>query len=260
MVVERRGGLEVERLVGLAVHGADVVVTTRHGGVSAAPYDTLNLGDHVGDDAACVAENRRRLAAAMRVPPERLVMVRQVHGADVVWVAGDGASDTRLEADVLLTTDPSVAICVLVADCVPVVLLDPVAGVLGVVHAGWRGTAARAVVHAVASMRAAGAVPGRCHAAMGPCISALGYQVGDEVAAALRDAGCGAAIAPDGTGRHLADLAAATRTLLVGAGLADDRISSPPAATDGGVRYFSDRAARPCGRFALVARLVRAGS
>jgi polyphenol oxidase len=259
-VVERRGALEVDRLVGLDKLGADVVVTTRRGGVSAAPYDTLNLGDHVGDDDAAVAENRRRLASAMGVGTERLVIVRQVHGADVVRVDGDDSPDAPPAADAIVTTDPSVAICVLVADCVPVVLLDPIAHVLAVVHAGWRGTAARAVGHAVEAMRAAGAVPDRCHAAMGPCISAHGYQVGDEVATALREAGCATAIGPDGTGRYLADLAMATRTLLVGAGLAEDRIAGPMAATDGGVRYFSDRAARPCGRFALVARLQGSGS
>ena len=256
-VVERRGTLRVVRLAQLDELGADAIVTTRDGGVSAAPYDTLNLADHVGDDPASVTENRRRLARAMGVDPEGLTIARQVHGTGVA-VAHRGASIG--EADVIVTADAAVAICVLVADCVPIVILDPVARVLCVAHAGWRGTASRVAVAALDAMRVLGARPERCRAAMGPCISAGAYQVGDDVAEALGEAGCAGAVVPDGTGRHLADLAGATRDHLLAAGVSAEGVDLPTSSTDGGARFFSDRAQRPCGRFALAARLAQPAS
>lgn len=256
-VIERRGPLEVVRLRHLAAVGADVVVTTRVGGVSAPPYDTLNLGDHVGDVAGAVAENRHRLAGAMAVDTGALAIARQVHGTGAVVVRrGEPIGD----ADVLVTTDDSIAICVLVADCVPIVLFDPVARVLCVAHAGWRGTASCVAAVAVDAMAALGARPARTCAALGPCISQAAYQVGDDVAEALAAARCATAVVPDGKGRHLADLAAATRTQLLGAGLRDEMIDLPTSRTDGGSRFFSDRAQRPCGRFALAARLAQPAS
>jgi polyphenol oxidase len=254
-LVERRSELEVLRLVGIGALGADAIVTTRVGGVSDAPYDTLNLGDHVGDDPVAVRENRRRLAVAMGVSASGLAVARQVHGTGVVVVHRDADLDALGDADMLVTTDDAIALCILVADCVPIVVVDPIAKVLCVAHAGWRGTASRVAVAAVEAMTALGAQPARCHAAMGPCISARAYQVGDEVAEALCDAGSAHAVVPDGTGRFLADLAGAQRTQLVAAGLCADHVTPPTSWTDGGKRFFSDRAERPCGRFALTARL-----
>lgn len=259
-LAEHRDGLEVLHLSGFEALGADVIVTSRAGGVSAAPYDTCNLGDHVGDDPAAVRENRRRLAAALGVEDGGVAIARQVHGTGVVVVEGGTDLGALGDADVLVTTDDSIAVCVLVADCVPVVLLDPVAGVLGVAHAGWRGTAARVAVAAVGAMAALGAEPDRCRAAMGPCISRRAYQVGDDVAAALCAAGCASSVVTDGSGRYLADLAEATRTHLVDAGLRAPNVELPMSWTDGGVTHFSDRAERPCGRFALAARLRRPSS
>jgi polyphenol oxidase len=254
---ERRGNLDVLPLAQLSCLGADVVVTTRAGGVSAAPYDTLNLGDRVGDDPDAVGENRCRLAEAMGVEPADLVIARQVHGTGVAVVAhGDVVGD----ADVLVTTDPSIAICVLVADCVPVALLDPVARVLAVAHAGWRGVASNVVGAALDAMAREGADPARCRAALGPCISQKSYQVGGEVVAALREAGCDSAVAPDRTGRHLADLAGAVRSQLVAGGVPAGNVDLPTSWTDRGATFFSDRAQRPCGRFALAARLRDAAS
>jgi hypothetical protein len=259
-LVERRDELEVLHLTSFERLGADVIVTSRVGGVSAAPYDALNLGDHVGDDPDAVRENRRRLAAVMGVGEAGVAFAHQVHGTGVEVVRGAAPLEPLGDADVLVTNDASIAIGVLVADCVPVVLLDPVAGVLCVAHAGWRGTAARVAVSAVEAMAALGAQPPRCRAAMGPCISPRAYQVGDDVAGALRDVGCASSVAPDGTGRHLADLAAATRTQLLAAGLRAEHVELPTSWTDGGARHFSDRAERPCGRFALAARLRRPSS
>jgi YfiH family protein len=251
------GPLELVGLASIQALGAEAVVTTRRGGVSGGPYASLNLGDHVGDDPTAVAENRRRLAGFFGVATDALVVVRQVHGATAAIV--DAATRPN-EADALVTADPRVVVCVLVADCVPVVVLDPTARVLAVVHAGWRGTVAGVVGATVERMVQLGAEPRRCVAAMGPCISGQGYQVGDEVAAALDQVGCAAAVRPDGAGRHLADLSVACRLQLAAAGVPPASVVLPTAYTDKGQRFFSDRAARPCGRFALAARLGEAPS
>jgi hypothetical protein len=206
----------------------------------------------VGDDADAVAENRRRLATEMGVEPRCLAIARQVHGTDVaVLRAGELAGD----ADVLVTTDDRVALCVLVADCLPIALVDPDAGVVVLAHAGWRGTAARVARVAVDAATGLGAVPERCHALLGPCISKDRYQVGEEVAVAFDAAGCSAALHPDGTGRYLADLRDANVLQLTAAGLNAECIASMAQSTDGGSVFFSDRAERPCGRFAMAARL-----
>ena len=103
------------------------VVTDRRGGRSRSPYDSFNLGDHVGDDAADVAANRARVAHELVVPEERLVWMSQVHGTGVTVV--DGPQDGPVpETDALVTAVPGLVLCVLVADCVPVLLADPVAG------------------------------------------------------------------------------------------------------------------------------------
>jgi hypothetical protein len=251
-VAGTRGGLDVLEFPALDGLGVDAFVTTRAGGIGLPPYDTLNLGDHVGDDPACVEENRRRVAAAMGVDLGALVIARQVHGIDVAVVERAGPAG---EADVLATTDPSVALCVLVADCAPVCVVDPLAQVLVVAHAGWRGTAARIAEVAVEAASELGADRGRLIALIGPCISPATYQVGGEVAEAMREAGCADAVRPDGTGRFTCDLAAANADQLVRAGVTPQRVLRSGIWTDGGTLLFSDRAARPCGRFALVARL-----
>jgi hypothetical protein len=155
----------------------------------------------------------------------------------------------------VVTTEPGVVLVILAADCVPIVLYDPVAHVLGCVHSGWRGTVARVSAAALAAMRTLGASPENVIAGLGPAISP--YQVGADVADAVQR-GLGAAAAevirPDGTGRWLLDLWGANRIVLREAGLADDNVYVTPYVTGDG-RFFSDRAVRPCGRLALVARL-----
>jgi YfiH family protein len=243
--------------------GVDVVVTTRHGGVSEGPYQSLNLGLHVGDQAEAVVENRRRAAAAVGAGLDDLVVGQQVHGCTVAVVTsadrGRGArtADDALPAtDVLVTTEPGVVLVTLVADCVPLVLVDRAAGVLATVHAGWRGTAADAVGAAVAAMAERGAEPGRVVAALGPAVARSRYPVGREVAealsAALGPTGAGSVV-PDGPDRWRADLPTANRHLLERSGLASRSILGPGCSTGGGGPFFSDRARRPCGRFGLLA-------
>jgi YfiH family protein len=267
LVSDGPGGVPLLRWGDTATAGADVAVTTRLGGVSAPPYDTLNLGLHVGDDAGDVVENRRRAAGSFGAGLGELVFARQVHGAVAVFVdgpdAGRGAraeDDAVADADVLVTSTPGVTLVMLVADCVPLALVDPAAQVLAVVHAGWRGTAAGVVGAALDAMAERGAEVARVRAWVGPGVAAAGYQVTDEVrdglAGAVRPDPLDAGVAePDGPGHWLVDLAAANRQQLQARGVAGARIYDC-GVTTADERFFSDRAARPCGRFALLARLV----
>jgi len=247
-------------------HGAAVAVTTRHGGASAAPYDSLNLGLHVGDDPGTVVLNRGRAAAAFGVPLDALVFAHQVHGANAALVGrGDRGRGTLSEgdaipgADVLVTASPGVTLAILVADCVPLALVDPEAGVLAAVHAGWRGTAAGAVGRAVHTMTDCGAEAGRVRAFLGPAVHPDRYQVSEEVLRALsgavRPSALNAGVArPDGPDHWLVDLVAANRQQLVASGVRSDHIAESGATTSDDA-FFSDRLQRPCGRFALLARL-----
>jgi YfiH family protein len=145
---------------------------------------------------------------------------------------------------------------VLVADCVPIVLYDPGAHVLACVHAGWRGTVAGVTGAALAAMAALGTRPADVVAGLGPAIGPDRYQVGEEVAQAVRErfgGRTGQVIRPDGTGRWLCDLWSANRLLLREAGVAGGNIhvAGVPTGTD----FFSNRTARPCGRFGVLARL-----
>jgi polyphenol oxidase len=246
---------------------ADVLVTTRQGGVSAGDYAALNLSLSVGDDPAAVLENRRRVAAALGADPGDFVYARQVHGgrAQVVTAAdrgrgGQALADAIGHADALVTTDPGTALAILVADCVPIVLLDPVARVLACVHAGWRGTVARVAAAALEAMTALGARPAGVLAGIGPAIAPDRYQVGDEVASEVRrglGSIAGEVLRPDGPGKWLLDLWTANRRVLADAGVpaAQIHLAAVPTGPEPGA-FFSHRAAQPAGRFALVARLT----
>ena len=260
----RMGGLELMTWSALDGGGVEAFVTTRAGGVSAGPYESLNMSLTVGDEPGAVLENRRRVAAALGADLADFVFSRQVHGAGVrVVTAADRSSGAFAldgsvpEADAVVTADPAVVLAILAADCVPVVLHDPAAGVLACVHAGWRGTVARACAAAVAAMIRLGARPAGIIAGIGPAIGADRYQVGPEVAAAVEaEFGAVGVIRPDGTGHWLLGLAAANRLVLREAGLPDGNIHTAARTTGDGL-FFSDRSVRPCGRLALVARLRR---
>lgn len=261
------GGMDLLVCPVLEALGVDVVVTGRSGGVSTGPYRSLNLALHVGDDTDAVTENRRRAVTAIGARLDDLVMGRQVHGAAVAVVTevdrGRGAAsaeDTVGEVDALVTDRPGPVLAVLAADCVPVVLCEPAAGVLATFHAGWRGTAAGVVEATVAAMGRLGARPARIVAGVGPAVSARAYQVGDEVASAVRDRlgeATPTALTPDGPGHWLLDLPRAVRRLLGDAGVPGEAVHATTTTTGSGGPFFSDRQVRPCGRFALLARLRR---
>jgi purine-nucleoside/S-methyl-5'-thioadenosine phosphorylase / adenosine deaminase len=152
------------------------VVTDRRGGRSSAPYDSFNLGDHVGDDPAAVAANRERLARELGVEPGRLVWMQQVHGTGVAVV--DGPRDEPVPAtDALVTAERGLVLCVLVADCVPVLLSDAENGVVAAVHAGREGVRQGVVQAALAAMRDLGARPAATTALLGPAVCGADYEV-----------------------------------------------------------------------------------
>ena len=152
------------------------MVTDRRGGRSRPPYDSFNLGDHVGDAPDAVAANRSRLARELGVPEDRLVWMRQVHGSGVAVV--DRAAPAALpDTDALVTATPGLVLCVLVADCVPVLLADPVAGVVAAVHAGREGVRQGVVPATLAAMTRLGARPHRVTALLGPAVCGACYEV-----------------------------------------------------------------------------------
>jgi polyphenol oxidase len=214
-----------------AVFGsAWLAFTTRIGGASVSPYDTLNLGLHVGDAPATVLRNRARLWSAVTPGSAPPVIAEQVHGVTPAVVgtaeAGRGweARETAIsDTDALVTRDAGVALAMLVADCAPVALVAP-EGVLGLAHAGWRGLA-NGVLEATLRQMAAlgGGPPHRYRALVGPCIRACCYEVGEEVWRHFPES----CLAPAGrpTARRL-DLMAAVVHRLEQAGLPPEQIST----------------------------------
>jgi YfiH family protein len=264
--LRRRGDLDVLTWPVFDAFDIDVFVTTRHGGVSSGAYASLNLGLHVGDETGDVLENRRRAATALGADPGDFVFCIQAHGPNVgVITASDrGRGALTLDGavpgtDALVTRDPGVVLTVMVADCVPIVLYDPVAHVLACVHAGWRGTVARVSEAAVEGMRSLGSKPEDLIAGLGPAIPPDRYQVGEDVYKAAEE-GLGASAAKviraDGNGKWLFDLWTANQLVLGEAGVPEENmhVAAIPTGSDPGL-FFSDRAVRPCGRFAAIGRL-----
>lgn len=151
---------------------------TRKGGASSGIFQGLNCGQGSSDQSEAVAVNRARVADRMGLSPAALVGVHQVHSADAVIVTEPFDKPPR--ADGLVTDRPGLALTVLTADCQPVLLADPEAGVIGAVHAGWRGALAGILGNTVRAMETLGARPERIRAVIGPTISQRAYEVGQE--------------------------------------------------------------------------------
>jgi YfiH family protein len=160
--------------------GAQALTTTRQGGVSRGGYAGMNLAAHVGDAGVAVARNRELLNASIGI--DRIQWLDQVHGTDVVHVDTTTASSTP-EADAAWTTRPGIALAVLTADCVPVVFSHCSASVIAVAHAGWRGLVAGVLANV---LRALPDGPDQYRTWIGPAIGVDAYQVGQEVADAVR--------------------------------------------------------------------------
>ncbi len=153
--------------------------STRDGGYSTGPYCSLNLGTATGDDPEAVRANRKKFFSAFGLSGEEVYFVQQVHGARVVVVEKEKASGWKNpEADGLITAEPGTAVATVHADCVPVIIVDPVHRAVAAVHAGWRGTLARIVCRAVAVMEAEFATkPGECLAVIGPAVGRCCYRM-----------------------------------------------------------------------------------
>jgi polyphenol oxidase len=224
------------------------VFTLRQGGVSAAPYATLNLAGHTGDEPAAVAENRRRLRAELDLPGEP-VWLEQVHGANVIdldRLAGEGPH----RADAALARTPGRVCTVLVADCLSVLFAERRGAAVAAAHAGWRGLAGGVLEAAVQALAVA---PAELIAWIGPGIRARHYEVGAEVREALLavEPAHAAAFAPNARGRWQCDLVAIARYRLLSLGLTEVHggegctFAEPE-------RFFSYRRDGRCGRMAAL--------
>ncbi|HIA27298.1 MAG TPA: laccase domain-containing protein [Planctomycetes bacterium] len=210
------------------IDGLVAVCPDRSGGISSAPYASLNLGFSTGDRPEAVLENRRRLAEAIGVPLDSWVVPGQVHGSRVLRVdrtlAGEGAlepSKTLTGNDALIAVEEGIFLLALSADCPLVVVADPRLRIVAVAHSGWRGMAAGVIGELLTALDACGSRPRERIAALAPAICGDCYEVGDEVRAALAGQP-GAEEAGRGSGVDLRVMADAA---LVGSGIDSDRIA-----------------------------------
>jgi hypothetical protein len=233
---------------GFELHG----FCKRQGGVSEGPLASLNFSWDREPEPARVTENHARLRALLGTGLP-LARVRQVHGATVreareILAAGpDGwLARPELEADAVLAGPGEAVAAVITADCAPVLLADPGSRIVAAVHAGWRGAAKGVIRGAVRALVARGAEPGRLLAAVGPCICAACYEVGDEVARHFPESADPIRGRP---GKHLLDLGNAVEVSLIGAGLTTRNIERIAACTAcDGEFLFSHRASQgTCG-------------
>ncbi|OUM00463.1 peptidoglycan editing factor PgeF [Variovorax sp. JS1663] len=230
--------------------GVKALCTTRQGGVSRGTYESLNLGDHVGDAPADVAANRARLHEAIGARP---VFLQQVHGTR--RLALDAHTPDGGEGDACTTASPGIACTIMVADCLPVLFTDRGGRRVAAAHAGWRGLAAGVLEEAAGAFAEEGG-PRHLLAWLGPCIGPDAFEVGDEVraaftAAAPQAASCfrpGAA-----SGKWLADLAGLARQRLLAAGITQlhgNDGSRGWCTVNNPLLFFSHRRDRISGRFA----------
>lgn len=235
-------------------------VAGRTGGVSEGRFASLNLGPLSGDSRANIGANLARLRVALGFEGRPLLAPRQVHGAEVaVHRYGDPVpARCVFEGDGVITNDPTVALIVLAADCCALFLHDPRLGAIGVVHAGWRGTAGSIAAAAVAAMRSAfGSWPEDIRAGIGPAIGRCCYEVGMDVAGAVSAAaGSVAVFDASASGKAMLDLPLANRLQLQRAGLRPEKIGVAEVCTAcrTDLFYSHRREGEPTGRFgALIA-------
>jgi polyphenol oxidase len=234
--------------------GVQAVVTDRTGGVSKPPYDSMNLGAGSGDDPQAVAVNRDRLAAACGLRAADVGWLRQVHGTAVRYVDDPAGGQLAEPADASFTDVPGLALAVLAADCLPVLLADPVARVVGAAHAGREGMAAGVVPALVSAMTTAGARPDRMRAVLGPAICGGCYEVPaqlrDRIAACVPAARCRTRAGTPGL-----DISAGVASQLAGLGVA--AVAADGRCTRESAELFSYRRDGPTGRFAALVWLTQ---
>ncbi|GGW27823.1 peptidoglycan editing factor PgeF [Streptomyces galilaeus] len=227
--------------------GAHFAFTDRWGGVSAAPYEELNLGGAVGDDPGAVRTNRESAAKSLGLEAGRVVWMNQVHGAGVTVVDGPWGERPVPEADAIVTTERGLALAVLTADCTPVLMADPVAGVVAAAHAGRPGMVAGIVPAAVRAMVGLGAEPSRIVARTGPAVCGRCYEVPETMRAEVA-AVEPAAHAETSWGTPAVDVTAGVHAQLDRLGVHDREQS--PVCTRESKDHFSYRRDRTTGRLA----------
>jgi YfiH family protein len=223
-------------------------VTTRTGGTSRAPFESLNLAAHVGDEAGAVAENRRRVREALSLPTEP-AWLEQVHGNAVVLLPGGQGA----RADAAVTFSHGHVCAVLVADCLPVFLASRAGDCVGIAHAGWRGLSAGVIEATIAALDRD---PGELVAWLGPSIGPDAFEVGTEVRDAfiVQDDAAGADFRPGRPGHWMADLPGLARRRLAAAGVGEVAASNL-CTLSGPARFFSYRRDGVTGRMAALAWL-----
>ncbi|HKP44503.1 peptidoglycan editing factor PgeF [Mycobacterium sp.] len=224
------------------------VTTTRAGGVSAPPFDTFNLGDHVGDDPAAVATNRKRLTQAIGLGDDGIVWMNQVHGDHVV-VVDEPPGGTVDKTDALVTTTPRLALAVVTADCVPVLMADARAGVVAAVHAGRVGCQIGIVPRTVEAMVDVGAHAEDISVLLGPAVSGRNYEVPEAMAAEVEAAMPGSRTTTS-RGTPGLDLRAGIARQLTTLGIS--AIDVDPRCTVDDRNLFSHRRDAPTGRLASL--------
>lgn len=237
--------------------GVTHAISTRHGGYSSKPYDALNLGKTVGDDPALVNQNIRALHTALDLNPAMTVYARQARADGVTVVRQADAGRVVPDVDALVTNERGLALMLKYADCVPILLFDPVHRAAGVVHAGWSGTVMRVLTNAVSAMAdSLGTKPADVVAGIGPSIGPCCYCVGPDVIARVRMAfPAHDDLLQERDGHVFFDLWEANRRQLLELGVR--RIETAAICTSDHVEdFYSARAERPAtGRFGAVIAL-----
>ena len=211
--------------------------TTRQGGVSGGIFESLNLGVLLGDNPDHVAENYQRAITALNMPLDRLVRSRQVHRDDVLIADTSHTLDLfdpiPYDADGLITNIPNLPLMIYTADCIPVLLHDPVGGAVGAVHCGWRSTVMDIAGKAVRMMgENYGSKPTDIHAAIGAGISLCCFETGEDVCNGVLSAlGNDKFIFPKENGKYMIDLKGVVRELLIRSGLSLENIDTNPECT-----------------------------
>ncbi|MFD8739703.1 peptidoglycan editing factor PgeF [Streptomyces sp. NPDC059618] len=236
-----------QRSAASTVSGAHFAFTDRWGGVSAVPYEELNLGGAVGDDPGAVRANRELAAKALGLDPALVVWMNQVHGPDVAVVEEPWGASEIPSVDAVVTARRGLALAVLTADCTPVLLADPVAGVAAAAHAGRPGMIAGVVPAAVRAMVELGADPARIVARTGPAVCGRCYEVPDAMRAEVA-AVEPAAYAETSWGTPAVDVTAGVHAQLERLGVRDREQS--PVCTLESQDHFSYRRDRTTGRLA----------
>lgn len=243
---------------GLSWNGVHYFCTTRKGGVSASPWASLNLGDHVGDDSRAVGSNRQRVRAML---PGEPIWLTQVHGVDVLdadQFVGQGHTETAPRADAAITMQANRVLAIMTADCLPVVLASTDGRALGVAHAGWRGLADGVLENTLHALRERMPADAAWRAWIGPAIGPAHFEVGDDVHAAFvdKDPGMAQCFVPKaGQGKWFADLPELARLRLLKAGVGAIELSNA-CTFNQPETYFSYRRDGVTGRMVTLAWLA----